>query len=71
MKRRSFGPNSPTQAKTGLEWATRQCKEPVGPPPYLSREVRDEHGAVMGYLHPIGDCKEKWEKAHPPSGGAA
>ena len=22
-ERRSFGPNSPTQAKTGLEWATR------------------------------------------------
>jgi|HubBroStandDraft_5_1064220.scaffolds.fasta_scaffold1509730_1 hypothetical protein len=61
------------QGETGinLPLVCLQCKEPVGPPPYLSREVRDEHGAVMGYLHPIGDCKEKWEKAHPPSGGAA
>ncbi len=61
------------QGETGinLPLICLQCGGTVGPPPYLSLEVKDEHGAVMGYLHPIGDCREMWQKAHPLSGGGA
>jgi hypothetical protein len=41
-----------------------QCKKAVIPVAGFSVEVTDEHGTLVGYLHPQGTCKAEWEDAH-------
>jgi hypothetical protein len=46
-----------------------QCLKAVIKSPGFSLEVRNEHG-ILGYLHPLGTCKEEWERAHGESSAA-